>query len=226
MSISQVFQHCAYHRLQKQLWERLRRPILWWATDQLQFKWKLFDQPGKPDQFRLLYKKDFINEGTAKKNIRLKWIAMCLVMDYVTGEVWRKPKTEFHRACFKRFAILETVLVSGWTLYQWGKISSKEQEADWKTRGPRRVGIYAFSQIVQIVLPWIMSCPRKPLVIRLGHNYYDKTPLIGKIVDINIWDRWWSKIMSFKCSFDLKISSWSTFVADINISDQSQQFLQ
>ena len=22
---------------------------------------------------------------------------MCLVMDYVTGEVWRKPRTEFHR---------------------------------------------------------------------------------------------------------------------------------
>ena len=27
------------------------------------------------------------------------------------------------------------------------------------------------------------------MVVRLGHNYYDKTPLIGKIVDINIWDR-------------------------------------
>ena len=28
------------------------------------------------------------------------------------------------------------------------------------------------------------------MVVRLGYNYYDKTPLIGKIVDINIWDRW------------------------------------
>ena len=46
---------------------------------------KLFS--GKPDQFRLLYKKDFVTDGTAKKNIRLKWIAMCLVMDYVNGEV-------------------------------------------------------------------------------------------------------------------------------------------
>ena len=37
--LSQIFQHCAYHRLQKQLWERLRRPILWWANFWLvQFK--------------------------------------------------------------------------------------------------------------------------------------------------------------------------------------------
>ena len=28
-----------------------------------------------------------MTDGTAKKNIRLKWIAMCLVMDYVNGEV-------------------------------------------------------------------------------------------------------------------------------------------
>ena len=76
------------------------------TSDLLQFNWKHLLKPGKhllkpgkPDQFRLLYKKDFINEGTAKKNIRLKWIAMCLVMDYVTGEVGRKPRTEFHRAC-------------------------------------------------------------------------------------------------------------------------------
>ena len=27
------------------------------------------------------------------------------------------------------------------------------------------------------------------MVVRVGHNYYDKTPLIGKVVDINIWDR-------------------------------------
>ena len=30
----------------------------------------------------------------------------------------------------------------------------------------------------------------KPLIIRFGHYYYDSTPLIGKVVDINIWDRW------------------------------------
>ena len=30
---------------------------------------------------------------------------------------------------------------------------------------------------------------RKPLIIRIGKYYVDKTPLIGKIVDINVWDR-------------------------------------
>ena len=36
----------------------------------------------------------------------------------------------------------------------------------------------------------IQSIPRKPLIVRIGHNYLDKTPLIGQIVDINMWDRW------------------------------------
>ena len=40
------------------------------------------------------------------------------------------------------------------------------------------------------VARFFMNCVRKPMVVRLGHNYYDKTPLIGKIVDINIWDRY------------------------------------
>ena len=43
--------------------------------------------PGKPDQMRLLYKTDFKANGDAKKNIRLKWMAICLNMDYVTGKV-------------------------------------------------------------------------------------------------------------------------------------------
>ena len=30
---------------------------------------------------------------------------------------------------------------------------------------------------------------RKPLIIRFGYYYVDGTPLIGKIVDINVWDR-------------------------------------
>ena len=29
----------------------------------------------------------------------------------------------------------------------------------------------------------------KPLIIRIGKYYYDNTPLIGKVVDINFWDR-------------------------------------
>ena len=30
---------------------------------------------------------------------------------------------------------------------------------------------------------------RAPLVVRLGRYYFDDTPLIGKIVDFNMWDR-------------------------------------
>ena len=28
-----------------------------------------------------------------------------------------------------------------------------------------------------------------PMVVRLGRYYFDDTPLIGKIVDFNMWDR-------------------------------------
>ena len=28
-----------------------------------------------------------------------------------------------------------------------------------------------------------------PLIVRLGRYYFDDTPLIGKIVDFNMWDR-------------------------------------
>ena len=28
-----------------------------------------------------------------------------------------------------------------------------------------------------------------PLVVRLGRYYYDETPLLGKILDFNMWDR-------------------------------------
>ena len=30
---------------------------------------------------------------------------------------------------------------------------------------------------------------RKPLIMRIGYYNLDGTPLIGKIVDINVWDR-------------------------------------
>jgi hypothetical protein len=29
----------------------------------------------------------------------------------------------------------------------------------------------------------------KPFIIRMGKYYYDRTPFIGKLVDINMWDR-------------------------------------
>ena len=28
-----------------------------------------------------------------------------------------------------------------------------------------------------------------PMIVRLGHYYFDNKPLIGKIVDFNMWDR-------------------------------------
>jgi hypothetical protein len=46
-----------------------------------------FLNEGKPDQLRFLWKTDFKPEGDAKKNIRLKWMAICLNMDYVSGKV-------------------------------------------------------------------------------------------------------------------------------------------
>ena len=40
---------------------------------------------------------------------------------------------------------------------------------------------------------------RKPLIIRIGYYNLDATPLIGKIVDINAWDRC-SYSISFNCT--------------------------
>ena len=28
------------------------------------------------------------------------------------------------------------------------------------------------------------------MVMRLGHYYFDNKPIIGKIVDFHMWDRW------------------------------------
>ena len=32
-----------------------------------------------------------------------------------------------------------------------------------------------------------------PLVIRVGHYYFDNKPLIGKIVNFHVWNRLWEK---------------------------------
>ena len=44
----------------------------------------------------------------------------------------------------------------------------------------------------KIVRPLVLpeDSTDKPLIIRFGRYYYDDTPLIGMIVDINIWDRY------------------------------------
>ena len=41
--------------------------------------------------------------------------------------------------------------------------------------------------IKPIVLP--EDSDEKPLIVRFGRYYYDDTPLIGRVVDINMWDR-------------------------------------
>ena len=91
---------------------------------------------------RLYSKSDFIFNGTMAKNIRLKWLAICLNFDYVNGTV---------------------------EMFLNGKKSPQ------KIRKP-------------IVLPKD-SDGTTPLIIRFGQYFYDDTPLIGKVVDINVWDR-------------------------------------
>ena len=48
---------------------------------------------------------------------------------------------------------------------------------------------------------WSKTTLRRPLIVRVGHYYRDKTPLIGKVADINIWDRSSShSFLVFKCA--------------------------
>jgi hypothetical protein len=86
-------------------------------------------------------KSDFAFNGTLAKNIRLKWMAICLNFDYVNGTV--------------------DLFLNGRQIQQ-------------KIKKP-------------ISLP--EDAAENPLIIRFGHYYYDGTPLIGTIVDINVWDR-------------------------------------
>ena len=80
--------------------------------------------------------------GTSTKNIRLKWVAVCLNLDYDNSTV--------------------QLFING----------ERSPQIDKKP----------------LTLPG--DHQDKPLIIRMGRYYYDDTPLIGKIVDINIWDRW------------------------------------
>ena len=90
---------------------------------------------------RLLYKADFLFPGDKIKNIRLKWLAICLNFDYVNGTV---------------------------EMFLNGEKSAK------KVKKP-------------ITVP--EGSEGSPLIVRIGRYYYDDTPLIGKMVDINLWDR-------------------------------------
>jgi hypothetical protein len=97
---------------------------------------------GKPDMLRLYGKSDFIFNGTLAKNIRLKWLTICLNFDYVNGTV--------------------EMFLNG------DKIKQTIKKP--------------------IILPY--NSEKQPLIVRFGRYYYDSTPLIGQVVDINIWDRW------------------------------------
>ena len=96
---------------------------------------------GKPDKLRLLSKSDFLFNGTLAKNIRLKWMAICLNFNYEEGKV------------------------------------------DLFLNGEK------MPQIVKKPISLPDSSDNERLIVRMGRYYYDGTPLIGKIVDINIWDR-------------------------------------
>ena len=49
-----------------------------------------------------------------------------------------------------------------------------------------------------------------PMIVRLGRYYFDDTPLIGKIVDFNMWDRlamiiYLLQIKNVKLNLNIKI---------------------
>ena len=91
---------------------------------------------------RLYGRSDFKFNGTLAKNIRLKWIAICLNFNYVNGTVEMFLNGEKNQQIIKK----------------------------------------------PIVLP--EESNENPLIVRFGKYFYDKTPLLGKVVDINIWDRY------------------------------------
>ena len=90
---------------------------------------------------RIYRKSDFVFNGTSAKNIRLKWLSICLNLDYVTGTV-------------------EMFL-----------------------NGEKAI------QVVKKPISLPEGSEDKAMIIRFGHYYYDSTPLIGRVVDINMWDR-------------------------------------
>ena len=97
---------------------------------------------GEPDGIYISGKASFKFNSTHTKNIRLKWLAVCINFDYTTGSI----------SLFLNGAKLE---------------------------GNQRKNISLSEDAEQ-----------KALIVRIGKYDDDGTPLIGKIVDINIWDRW------------------------------------
>ena len=96
---------------------------------------------GNPDKIKVNLKVDFKFNGTDTKNIRLKWLAVCMNFDFTSGAI---------------------------DLFLNGK----------KLDGRQRQNA---------TLP--KDAENLPMIVRIGKFYADETPLIGKIVDINMWDR-------------------------------------
>ena len=78
----------------------------------------------------------------------------------------------------------------GESLPQWEQSQGREFKHNQPNEGRvfAKSGVSMKKVILQwLSLPWIFL--RKPLIIRIGYYNLDATPLIGKIVDINVWDR-------------------------------------
>ena len=85
---------------------------------------------------------EFLFNSSDTKNIRLKWLALCINLDFSSGNT--------------------QLFLNG-------------QEMPGRKLGNTSLPVEAATT---------------PLIVRIGKLYTDSTPLIGKIVDINMFDRY------------------------------------
>ena len=97
---------------------------------------------GNYNRIRIWGAAKFLFNSEDTKNIRLKWLAVCINLDFTAGST---------------------------QLF---------------LNGGEMLGI----QDKNISLP--ADAATAPLIVRIGKLYTDNTPLIGKIVDINMFDRY------------------------------------
>ena len=103
---------------------------------------------------------DFPFLGAVSSNIRLKWLSICLNIDYEAGTM---------------------------ELYLNGEKREGRQRANMTVDTIR---IPAFSHtIFMTTFPQMPSGSSNPLIVRLGRHHFDDTPLIGRMFDFNMWDR-------------------------------------
>ena len=46
---------------------------------------------------------------------------------------------------------------------------------------------------------WMSNNTDLPMLVRIGHYYFDNKPMIGRIIDMNMWSRWVSQFSSLMC---------------------------